>query len=329
MTLTPEHHRTRTYWPHLTRDPAKRHFYHRETYFREGLSDAVDVFGEDFVARIGGCALLLLKPDGVVAGKLRPAWEFLQGHGFSVALAQEVFLDGHRWREMWRYQLTTATLDRLAVNECFLTAGPSLLLLLHGPAGDGLPATVRLAGLKGSADPLSRPPGTLRGALGQSNRVLSYVHAADEPTDLIRELGVLLGSVERRKALARLAAARPVPAGEQELGQLLLRHGAVTRDLSSERALTHVTQRVRTQMGGGEPADDSHLRLLDQLACMARGARIEWRTFRRDLAALGIRVDTWDLAILGADFTVHDEPEFPKALGGPDLEAWSRARPAD
>ncbi|WP_416959397.1 nucleoside-diphosphate kinase [Streptomyces sp. Agncl-13] len=317
------------YWPHLTRDPAKERCYDRETYFREALGDAVEIFGADFVPGMRRSALLLLKPDGLVAGKLRPTSTFLQDHGFRVVLAKEVFLGGHRWREMWRYQLTTATLDRLAVNECFLTAGPSLLLLLRHDAEDTLPATVRLAGLKGSADPLSRAPGTLRGALGQHNRVLSYVHAADEPADLIRELGVLSDALERRSVLARLAADESGPQGEEELAQALWRHGGAGRDLCSSSALTRVTRQVRSCAPGGPSALGPWTRLLDQMESMAQGARIDWRALRRDLEATKVQVDDWDLAALGADFTVHDEPEFSKTLGGPDLEAWSRAASAD
>jgi nucleoside diphosphate kinase len=289
----------------------------------------VEVFGEGFVPGMWRSALLILKPDGLVAGKLRPTSTFLQDRGFRVVLTKRVFLGGHRWREMWRYQLTTATLDRLAVNECFLAAGPSLLLLLRHDAEDTLPATVRLAGLKGSADPLSRAPGTLRSTLGQHNRVLSYVHAADEPADLIRELGVLFDASERRSALVRLAADKTGPQGEEELAQALWRHRGAGRDLSSAAALTRVTRQVRSCMPGDPSALDPWTRLLDQLESMAQGERIDWRAFRRDLEATNVQVDDWDLAALGADFTVHDEPEFSKMLSGPDPEAWSRAAPAD
>jgi hypothetical protein len=59
-------------------------------------------------------------------------------------------IDGFHWREWWRYQLTLATLDRLAVNELLLTGAPALLLVRDEKASP-LPGTVRLTSLKGSA----------------------------------------------------------------------------------------------------------------------------------------------------------------------------------
>lgn len=57
------------------------------------------------------------------------------------------------------------------------------------------------------------------GLLDQHNRSLSYVHVADEPADLIREIALLLDPAQRRETLNGLAAGSPtgLPVLEQAL----------------------------------------------------------------------------------------------------------------
>ena len=109
---------------------------------------------------------------------------------FEIVAARSITFDRLLWRALWQYQLTSATLDRLGVSDRHLAAGPGLLLVLRSTDGHDLPATVRLTSLKGSATLEQQVRGTLRHRLGQANRVLSLLHVADEPADLVRELGV-------------------------------------------------------------------------------------------------------------------------------------------
>ncbi|MET8679636.1 nucleoside-diphosphate kinase [Streptomyces sp. NPDC004647] len=311
-------------WPSLTRIPAKERLYARETYFREGFGDAQDTLGPSLASALHHSALLMLKPDGLAAGKLRPTCAFLEEHGFRVVGVRELGFDRLRWRELWRYQLTTATLDRLAVNEYFLSAGPALLLLLCDNGRHPLPASVRLGTLKGSAGPAGRKPGTLRGALGQSNRVLSLVHTADEPADVVRELGLLFDGPERRALLSGLARGRPTAEHTQELAAALDRYGGPGRSLSGAESLRRVRAAVEARRAaGGTPAGRAE-RVLARLAEIREGGLIDWRAFARDLEALELTVDRWDLAVLGSHCIRCDEADHPKLLEGPDPEAWIR-----
>jgi hypothetical protein len=66
---------------------------------------------------------------------------------------------------------------------------------------------VRLSELKGSA---SKPNGDgtrMRELLGMPNRLLNFVHIADEPADIIRELGIVFDAAERRTVLDNIAQA--------------------------------------------------------------------------------------------------------------------------
>ncbi|WP_328315959.1 nucleoside-diphosphate kinase [Streptomyces sp. NBC_00388] len=309
-------------WTALTRSPAKEDLYRRETYFREGLRDAEDVFGSEEPARIlRDSALLMLKPDGLAAGKLAAVLGYLADHDFTVAAVEELRFGRFQWRELWRYQLTSATLDRLAVNDLLLGAGPALALLLRSGPRHELPATVRLSVLKGSATLEAQKPGTLRSLLGQPNRVLSYIHVADEPADLLRELGLLFEEPARRRLLAGLARGRLGPGDAEVRDRMLERFPAPGRSLSPDEALRRVTGVVGTAAAAaGESAALTAVR--GRLDRMKNGERVEWLPFLRDLETLGARPDRWDLAVLGTTHIVYDEPGHPKVLTNPDPQSW-------
>src|SRR5258705_416771 len=119
-----------TGWSSLTRIPLKAQLYERETYFREGLADASEMWGQNFVPVLRSAALLLIKPDGLTSGKASTVVRFLQDNAFSIAAVEQPVLTRFHWRELWRYQLTSATIDRLGVNDVVL-AGRALLLVVR------------------------------------------------------------------------------------------------------------------------------------------------------------------------------------------------------
>ncbi|MEU3824018.1 nucleoside-diphosphate kinase [Streptomyces sp. NPDC029080] len=307
-------------WSALTRSQPKRDLYARETYFREGLYDAEDVLGERLPAALRDSALLMLKPDGLAAGRLLPVLDYLDEHGFRVAAAREFRFQPFHWRELWRYQLTSATLDRLAVNELLLGAGPALFLLLRSEPGHPLPGTVRMSTLKGSATLEAQKPGTLRALLGQPNRVLSYVHVADEPADLLRELGLLFDAADRRALLGALAGDVLSDEDKDTLDRAKERFAGPSRSLDRADVLGRVTRAVEAAAPG--PAADAARHRLER---MARGERVEWRPFLADLAAAGAHPDRWDLAALGTYVIEYDEPGHPKVLTNPDPQSWASA----
>ncbi|MFE5871390.1 nucleoside-diphosphate kinase [Streptomyces roseifaciens] len=309
-------------WSALTRSQAKRNLYARETYFREGLSDAEEILAGRLSAALRDSALLMVKPDGLAAGRLLPVLDYLGEHGFTVTAAREFRFQPFHWRELWRYQLTSATLDRLAVNELLLGAGPALFLLLRSEPGHPLPGTVRLSTLKGSATLEAQKPGTLRALLGQPNRVLSYVHVADEPADLLRELGLLFDAADRRALLGGLAGGVLGAEGKDTLDRSRERFAAPGRSLARADVLDRVTRAVGAAAPG--PAADAARTRLER---MARDERVEWRPFLADLAAAGVHPDRWDLAALGTYVIEYDEPGHPKMLTNPDPRSWASTPP--
>lgn len=312
-----------TGWSTLTRMPNKARLYEHDTHFRESLSQAQAAFGPRIAEVLWRSALMIVTPDGLATAQLGVICEYLAGHGFSVVALEPLQFDRLLWRELWRYQLARATLDHLAVNDLILRAGPALILLVRSEDGHDLPATVRLTSLKGKADPAHQVPGTLRSILHQSTYLCSMVHCADEPADLIRELGVLVDSPTRRGLLDRLEAGLLDTAHGRLLDQQLARHSAGGIALDSATALRRITNVVREAgiKGAAPAAVDAVMGYLGQ---MQRGHTIPWRSFTRELDGLDVKIDHWDLAIVGTAFIVNYEPGVAKMIEGPDPETWKQ-----
>ncbi|WP_162824496.1 nucleoside-diphosphate kinase [Peterkaempfera bronchialis] len=308
-------------WQLITRTEAKAQLYMRETYFREGLADAQDTFGDALEDGLWHSSMIMVKADGLAAGTLAPVVEFLREHDFAVVGVEEVRFTRTLWRELWRFQLTSATLDRLAVNDAVHPGRSALLLLLRSGAGHDLPGTVRLSGLKGSAGGPAK--GSLRDRLGQPNRVFSYVHVPDEPADLLRELGLLLDSRARRRALAALASGRIGDEGTARLEAALTAHTG--RSLAAEPAARRIEAAIQDSLDQGTVAAEQAAQLLDHLKALDSGSPVPWRSFYQLAADSGLAADPWDLAILGATHVVCDETGFAKVLTNPDPEDWRTA----
>ncbi|MEI5097690.1 nucleoside-diphosphate kinase [Streptomyces sp. PmtG] len=302
--------------------PVKAYHYELDTCFREGLSECQEAFGEQQGHVLHRSALLLVKPDGMATGKLGVILDFLTDHKFTVVGAEMFRFDRHTGRELWRHQHTLATLDRLAVNDVVLQAGPTLMLLLRSHGDHAVPATVHLSSLKGKADISQQAADSLRSLLKRPNRMCSMIHCADEPADLVRELNLLMDPAPRRRLLARLAEGVPSPADEELLDRVLHsgEFGGVRldRDAAAHRLDQLVRERAAERPDLAEPAG----RIRAWLAGAERGEPLPWREFAGVLAALDVRPDVWDLAMVGASHIQEDEPGAIKVIGNPAPDSW-------
>jgi nucleoside diphosphate kinase len=303
-------------WADLTRMPTKSRIYRRETYFREGLRDTERVLGDRAGEVLRRHALLMVKPDGIAAGKVGAVLDYLSDQGFAVQGVRLPVLHGQLWREMWRYQLTSATIDRLGLND-LIYVGAGLMLLLRDQRPGPLPATMRLASLKGSADLSKQKPGTLRDLLGQRNRNFSYIHVADEPADLVRELGLLLDPAQRLAALAGLAAEGPGPDDAARLDEVLTAERAAVahRSFATDAATDAVLDALKRSEHG-----DRAIRLLER---MRLGEPVAWIEVAEAVHESGAAVDRWDLATVGASLITCDEPGETKLIANPEPDSWA------
>lgn len=310
-------------WDLLTRVPLKRRLYEQETYFREAMRDALAILGHDFGPVLHRSALLLVKPDGIAAGKLRPVLRFLAGHGLDTVGVRQPAFDRLLWRELWRYQLTAATLDRLALND-LIYVGRGVLLLLRAVEEGDLPATVRLAQLKGSADASRQRPGTLRHLLRQANRNLSFIHATDEPADIIRELGLLLGARERPAALAAMRDGALADADRERLDTVVA--GEPERRVTFEPgdAAAEVLGALRRARPAGALQAAGRAEAIARLELFQPGAPGDWPSLAAAIERSEVTADRWAIASIGASMIVCDEPGREKMLGNPDPALWRR-----
>jgi nucleoside diphosphate kinase len=170
----------------LTRSEEKVGHYLVDPHFRSGqrLITASAAMARTFV---------VLKPDALAGRRVGAALDIIRANGFDVLAARTFRFSPLLTREVWRFQFNIASQDRADVVDLLLPSAESLLLVLRdtgwtGP--DALPAACRLAGLKGSADPAARRPGDLRTVLRGPTTLFNFMHTADEPADVVRELAL-------------------------------------------------------------------------------------------------------------------------------------------
>ncbi len=306
-------------WKHLTRIPLKAELYAREPYFREALCEAEEILGASAVDVLHRGALLMIKPDGLIGGHAVRIVEFLQEHGLKIVAVRKFVMNRLQWRELWRYQLTASTLDRLMVND-LVFSNPCLMLCLRDESGSDIPATVRLSVLKGPSDVSQQSPDCLRSRMAQPNRVFSLFHVADEPADLLRELSVFLDASDRAAVFKALAGAELPEAERGALEHTIAESQRTARSLDAAEALDRVRDAFVAQVGTSIDAERAVID--DALRAMSSGERIAWRPFARALARSGLTLDAWDIAILGASYIVYDDPGASKQIVAAGQAPW-------
>ncbi|GII88866.1 hypothetical protein Ssi03_68560 [Sphaerisporangium siamense] len=247
----------------LTRAAVKAELYRTDPYFRHGAfrTDVADALATTFV---------VAKPDAVAGRRVPPVLEFLDENGFAVVAAARFRFTPLLTREVWRYQFNIASWARAEVVDLLLPAGDSLLLTLRDTLPDTtrgpLPAACRLAALKGAADPRSRRGDTLRTRLGGPTTLFNFVHTADEPADVVRELALL----ELATGAPVIATARrkdPVPDAELSAAVRALHDACPAHDLDARASLRRlaacpdeeVARLARRALDGDPSADWSAL----------------------------------------------------------------------
>jgi nucleoside diphosphate kinase len=183
---------TETVPPWLSRDPRKRTIYRDDLYFWDGWTTfAAAGSGEPDEAVLRHLTFVLMKPEAIVGRRIDAILDFLRARGFHVAGAWPVRLNRHAARALWGYQINSTPIAWVHSLELGVTSGELFVVglthaLEHGEASTAA-ELLRLS--KGTS---SRPGGdTLRDRLNCPARMLSFVHAPDEPADVIRELAIV------------------------------------------------------------------------------------------------------------------------------------------
>ncbi|MDQ3935652.1 MAG: hypothetical protein M3340_13585 [Actinomycetota bacterium] len=302
-------------WAALTAVPEKRDAYARETYFREAWDDVVDVLGDSAAAVLGSLGLLSFKPEAVVGRRLRATLHYVVDHGFVPAGVARLRYTRNSMRELWRYNWDVYTVDRIALATLMHSATDTLLWLLRGPdPDDGVPAAVRLSELKGPAAVEERSGDHLRSVLRPPNEIVNFVHVADEPADIVRELGILLARTERRRLLLDLRSGLGGDLSGHvaaEIGRLEADHAA--HDLSFAASLE------RLQRSGAASPETAEL-----VRAAAGGERkLRWDELCALIDPSSPRVDVWDFVLVACDALPLERPGSTELLPTGSAADWT------
>jgi hypothetical protein len=212
--------------PPLTTDPDRRRIYPDDVYFREAVTRLRTLDREVSDRVVRHTTFLLFKPEALAGRRIERALRYARDHGFEPTGACRVPADRHTVRSLWRYQLNSVPLPVIRVMDMIVATAECVFVAfadLSQSAGDCLPAAVRLSDLKGSSTRLSANSGLLREALSCTTMCLNFVHAPDDPADMIRELGVLFEPARLDETLRMLSREPGAPGWPQEVARVVAR----------------------------------------------------------------------------------------------------------
>jgi hypothetical protein len=293
-------------------------------YRSEGLiDDLLTVEGDErlTVLRVAEhLTVVLLRPELAVQRKTQECLSLLEAEGFHPVRCVPVAVEP-LCRQMWRYQWNAATDGLLHLAQRLYSAHTCLATVLWTPRRSRIPATVRLAEVKGPADPVGRAAHTLRSRLGSPQKLLALVHSPDEPLDLLREVALLSrhndAFTEPLAAVLADPTGGPAAAGVRRIAAEW-ESGVKPQSLDPGPRLSTVRGLVESSRGDSGTVEAA-LRTITE---MRTGSRVEWLGFLERLAALGIVLEPWDDIVLGASYAQINRG-VPKLLGSPPPDGWS------
>ncbi|HET6479285.1 MAG TPA: hypothetical protein VFG35_04470, partial [Actinoplanes sp.] len=215
----------------LTMLDEKAKSYAAEAGYRESLYELAHRVGDhrhlgEVLRRTG---VGLLRPDAIAYRRADDALDYFARLGIRPGGVVPVDVTRQGVRELWRYQLNTASGERLRLLDLVFEASPALLVLFDAdPGTPAVPCTVLMADCKGPAAAEDRQGWELRTFLGSPNRVEVYVHCCDEPADVVRDGGLLAGPDVFARAFAD---DRDPRAGEAVRSMARELAGSVRRDV--------------------------------------------------------------------------------------------------
>jgi nucleoside diphosphate kinase len=272
--------------------PQKRALYAVDNYFVAGWATltALRRQGAFALGRLWTLGSVLFKADTMLRGNGLRGTSFLEERGFQIRAVRAVVFSTELVEHFWRYSLGRLSRERIELLKRLQAVSPSLYLIVESAEDNSrLPCSLRLTELKGQTVLANRGAGTLRHMMGDpQSAFFNFVHTADEPADLVRELGLLFNESERE------AVIRDVISGSKPDAEGI--YGALTSqcprsDLDFSRAVERLRDRVASAnaLSDGERAD------IYEAMHRLEGIGYEfWRYLRDRLSARGIQIDEMD-----------------------------------
>jgi hypothetical protein len=287
----------------------KRELYAVDPYFRDGWDDLTTRWGvEGTIARLFDLAPIVFRPDALVARSVERGLRAVAAQGLTPVAHRTFRYSRLSVREGWRYQLNIATRDRIDVMDMIMPATDSLYVVLkRATAATRIPATTRLSTSKGPSLPEHRQPFHLRRLLGEAQvSVLTYVHIADEPADIVRELGIFFDRPQRLEILQAIDAAIDTAAADDVAAAAVARAAQQLYDaipahnLRLEDALDRIEAAVSRQQATASGTAATALAEVGRGCRQLRQGAQAWRPLLDAIDAAGLVIDYWDRVAVAA-----------------------------
>jgi hypothetical protein len=137
--------------------------------------------------------------------------------------------------------------------------------------------------------------------------MMTFVHASDEPIDVIREIGILFDRLERDRLYAEIAERLfgDDTAGVLQCAEALYAaHPEHPLDLA--QSLDAIERAIAAQLAERPETAAIVERIRRRLRRAECGEALSWRELDADLGALGDPVARWDALVVGSHFVQHD-----------------------
>jgi len=305
---------TEAEWRQLTVVREKQREFSADLYFRECWVDMAETFGGDATAILRGVAMLSVKPDAVVGRRMTVILEFLEKNEFVPIAVARLGLTRHSMREVWRYDWHVYPVDRLAFTTIWYTACDVLMFLLRDRQPNPLvPASVRLSQMKGHAIAERRKADDLRSVLRPPNRILNFVHVAEEPVDVVREIGIFTDGADRKRLLQAVRANYGADRRQESEDAIArLESGIPAHDLDISLSLKRLeASAVITQAVG------DHIRDL-----VAGGTKLGWTSICGMIDPDDVRVGRWDFICVASNLLRYERPVEAELLPPVSVARW-------
>ena len=164
-----------------------------DPFFRTAYNDLSKVKG--FNELLSNHTYVLIKPDGIVGGSVDTTLHVLENAGYEVCNHTIIQCNAYTAKLLWFYTSMSFPRMFLDVSSHLMNGRYGVLLLLRDhqlASSNHATASERLCYLKGSAVKQKRSPWNIREQIGSLNGLFAFIHAPDDPSTMIRELGVLL-----------------------------------------------------------------------------------------------------------------------------------------
>ncbi|MBG6064464.1 hypothetical protein [Micromonospora ureilytica] len=318
---------TQDFWRVFTTDTVKVELYQQEQYLAQGLDAAQRALGSDYAAILQGLAVLVIQADVIAARKVELCMQYARDHDFEPIVAVPFVMEPQMTAATWRFQFDMATDDSLELCDLYCAKSESLLVILADRSRDRtIPASLRLAELKGPSAPERRTERNLRTVLGAPNQIVCAVHCSDEPLDILRETAILLPDrlLDLFVEIADVVDRGIRPDIDEKIAAVY--RSTPRHDMDVDHAVARLLSRL-PQHGADPREGDAIERLRANLPAWQRRERLlSWPMFTQDLRSVGIDPHSWDALLVGSEYVEYDRVGGTKTLAYSGHAEWEADR---